>query len=232
MKKIISIALFFFFVILLDACAGQKKTAFQPVPQYDDIIPEDLFSVGDITETKEGAGNAHLPDWLLTFINGGIEEVEEMVFYRNKYCFIGINEGGNFGALSKWAGNYSVIQDFPWLAAARIEKRLISAASLYPDEEYGSFYETMVKKAFDTEYHGAFLEDTFWIKKKINRNESENSVNDTGEKYNFYVFLSIDRITMQAVIENMMTETLAVVTPTRSQNAAIKRLQQIFFTGF
>jgi len=225
MKKIISAAFFFVWAILLGSCAGQEKILFQPVPNNDNAIRGGSTLIGDITETREGAGSARLPDWLLAFIGGGIEEVEEMDFYRDKYCFIGVNEGGNFGALSKWTGNYSVIQDFPRLAAARIEKRLISSASLYPDDEYGSFYEIMVKKAFGAEYPGAFLEDTFWIKKKSNQNE-------TGEVYEFYVFISIDRITMQAFIENMMAETLAVITPTRSQNTAIKRLQQIFFTGF
>ena len=233
MRKIISTAFFFFWAILLGSCAGLKANSFRPVPDYtDDVVPEKSLLIGDITETKGGAAAAHLPDWLFAFINGGIEEIEKMDFYREKYCFVGTNESGNFGALNKWAENFSVIQDFPRLAAVRIEKKLISAAALYPDDEYGSFYELMVKKAFDTEYTGAFLENTFWIKKKISQNEAANRSDGSGEVYEFFVFISIDRIAMQNIIENMMAEVLALVTPTRAQNTAIKRLQQDFFMGF
>jgi len=227
MKRKFLMAFFLFAAVLLCSCAGQGANSYRPVPNYaDDVIPEKSIFIGDITQTRGGAGYAHLPGWLFAFINGGIEEVEGMDFYRDKYCFIGTNESGNFGALNKWAENYSVAQDFPRLAAVRIEKRLISAAALYPDDEYGSFYEIMVKKAFDAEYAGAFLEDTFWIKKKGNQSDS------SGEAYEFFVFISIDRITMRNILENMMTEKLALVTPTRAQNTAIKRLQQDFFAGF
>ena len=220
-------AIFFLWVIFLGACAGQERLLLQPVPGYiDNVIHDNSLLFSDITETREGPGNAYIPNWLIEFINGGIEEVEKIDGFMDKYCFIGVNEGGNFEALSKWADNYSVIQDFPRLAAVRIEKRLISAASAYPDDEYGSFYEIMVKKAFDAEYTGAFLEDIFWIKRNVNQEYS------IGVTYEFYIFIIIDKTSMQTIIRNMMTEALAVSAPTRAQNNAIKRLQQIFFVGF
>ena len=212
--------------IILSACAGQRLLLTQPVPGYFDTVSHDVsLMLDDITETRDGPGNLNLPDWLIAFFIGGIEEVERMDFYLNRYCFIGTNEGSNFGALNKWAANYSVVQDFTRLAALRIEKRLASAA-VFPDDEYGAFYERLVKKAFDTEYPDALIENTYWIKTTVNQDFNAEDV------YEFFVFISIDKILMQTVIRRMMTEVRAGVTPSRAQNNAINRLQQTFFEGF
>jgi hypothetical protein len=146
-------------------------------------------------------------------------EVEELNSFQNRYVFIGKNKGSNFIALNKWAGNFTVVQDFPLLAAVRIEKRLNSSATLFPDDEYGEFYEAFVKKIFNAEYHGAVKEQTYWIK-------------TTAEVYEFYVFVSMEKIKMQSIIRTMMSDSLAAVTPTRAQSAAINRLRIIFFEGF
>ena len=217
-------------VILLISCA-QQRILFRPEPGYNDIIQNNSISFNDIAETKEGPGNANIPGWLSAFLSGGINEVEEIYIYRNRYCFIGVSEGSNFSALNKWADNYSVIHDFPRMAAVRIERRLISAATLYPDDEYGSFFEIMVKKAFDAEFSDAVLEDTFWIKMKAEQNEPADKAEDN---YEFYVFISVSKTSMMAVIEDMMKETLDIVTvtPTRAQNNAIRRLQQNFSSEF
>jgi len=220
------------FVILLISCSGQQRILFRPEPGYNDVIQNNFISIEDIAETKDGPGNANIPGWLSAFLRGGINAVEEIYIYRNRYCFIGVSEGGNFNALNKWAENYSVIHDFPRMAAVRIERRLISAATLYPDDEYGNFFEIMVKKAFDTEFSDAYLEDSFWIKKNAELDESPDEMNKTEDTYNFYVFISVSKTVMTAVIENMITETLAVVAPTRAQNSAIRRLQQNFFLEF
>jgi len=225
MKKIILAA----YVMLLISCSGQQIILFRPEPGYNDVIQNNTVSINDITETKNGPGNENIPGWLSAYLNGGIREVENIVFYLTRYCFIGVNESNNFNALSKWVENYSVIQDFPRLAAARIERKLISAATLYPDDEYGNFFETMVKKAFDTEFPDAHLEDTYWIKKRIVRNEA---INEIEEIYEFYVFISISKTEMMSIIENMIIESLAVVTPNRAQNNAIRRLRQNFFMEF
>nr|AGS52277.1 hypothetical protein [uncultured bacterium contig00059] len=171
MKIKIPPVVFYFCVIVLclpaAGCAGKNKNVSSPVPGfYEELKPDNSIDIGNIVESKNGHGNANLPLWLLAYIRGGIEEIEKMEPYIDKYCFVGRNEGGNFEALNKWAGNYSVTHDFSRLAALRIEKKLISSAALYPDDEYGHFYEKLVKKAFDAEYPSVLMEGTYWIKKE------------------------------------------------------------------
>jgi hypothetical protein len=218
-KDIFFTAFFSLCIFIYASCAGQKAYISYPEPGYKEGLKQDiLIDISEITETKNGTGTADFPDWLTAYVNGGIAEVEKMDFFYGKYCYLGVNESGNFDSLIKWADNYSITRDFSRLAAARIEKRLVNAASLYPDDEYGNFYEMIVKKAYDTEYQEAVMEDTYWIK--------------SGDDYKFFVFISIDIVIMRAIIEKMIAETLASAAPTRVQNASISRLQHIFFEGF
>jgi hypothetical protein len=204
----------------LCACASRTDAISHPVPdKEDDNEPVLNIDVNNIKETQDGISAAYLPNWLISYMKGGIAEVEKLDLYQNRYVFIGKSRGANFIALNKWAGNFTVIQDFPRLAAVRIEKKLNSAASRYPDDEYGEFYEALVKKAFSAEYLDAVKEQTYWIK-------------TTAEVYEFYVFLSMEKSKMQSIIRTMMTDSLATVTPTRAQNPAINRLRQVFFEGF
>lgn len=234
MKKKTAAAVYSLCMIIITSCTSQNNVL-QIVPDesyYDK--PENLIPIGDITETMNGTGTADLPDWMFEFITGGIAGAEKIEFYNDRYLFIGDNEGVNFTALNKWAENYSVLKDFPRLAAARIEKRLISAASLYPDDEYGVFFEMLIKKAFDTEYPGAVKEETYWIKIKKS-NEFDNAQDETDDPlqiYKFFVLISIDKAIMQTVIRNMTAEVIAECRPTRYQNISINRLQQTFFEGF
>jgi len=232
--KIFFFTLFFVLgVIIISSCAGQKKPAFIPVPQNDYFETERNnvnINTDNIIETKNGTSVRNLPGWLAAYINGGIEEVERMSAYYGKYVFIGRNEGINFTAMNMWADKFSAVKDFSILAAERIERRMISGAYLYPDNEYGLFFETMVKKAFSTIYTGAIKEDTYWIKMKISQ---ENNIEAyTEEVYNFFVLISIDKMTMQAIITNLMTESFSAVTPTANQRDSINRLRQNFFERF
>ena len=225
MKKTFFTALLTFSMILFSACVSQNEFIFIPEPgSFNNMRNDNLITVGNIIKTKNGHGYENIPEWFLVYIYSGIEELENSYLYIDKYCFVDAKEGSNFEALNIWMNNYSLTLDFQKLAANRIEKRLFSMATLYPDDEYGLFYEKMVKKAFVTEYPQAILEDTFWIKK--------NQIDGTGEVYVFFVFTSINKKILQTIITDMMEEVHAAVTPTRSQNNAIRRLQQNFFEGF
>jgi len=229
-KKLLS-AIFFLFTLILCSCAGNgKNNPLIIIPTAKTETENNInYSIGidDIIETKNGTGNKNLPEWLLTFNDGGIGAIERMDQYSGKYCFVGKNEGVNFEALTKWEDNYPDAKAFTWLAAARIEKRLNLKTALYPDDEYGAFYEKIVKKSYDAEYAGASAEDTFWIKKP-----GTSEANGFQDTYEFFVFISIDKTIMQDTIKKMIEDTRASVTPTRAQNNAINNIQLHFFEGF
>ena len=236
-KSIFSITVLIISMIVLGTCIGQKNAISFPVPGPAEMIVESFkeIDIDSIIESKDGHGTIYLPDWLSAFISGGIAKAEELSLYHNKYLFIGINTGNNFAALSKWAENFTVVHNFPRLAAARIEKRLISEGSLYPDDEYGLFFETLIKRAFNAEYPGAVKEETYWIKILANNetgNAEENIAAGSQELYDFFILISIDKSALRNIINGMMSGTVEAVDKTRAQNASIRRIQQIFFEGF
>jgi len=222
-------AIFLFSALILCSCGVRgKNSPLIILPDANNQIENNNFiGIDEIIETRNGEGNANLPGWLLSYNNGGNEAVEKMEQYYGKYCFVGRNEGYNFEALTSWADNYSETNAFTRLAAARIEKRLNFKIALYPDDEYGSFYEKFVKKSYDTEYTGASAEDTFWIKKP-----GTSEANGFQDIYEFFVFISIDKTIMQDIVKKMMMEANKTVNPTRAQNNAINNIQLHFFEGF
>jgi len=214
-------------VLILFSCATRKTNNYFPIPDSGIPKDEDIISVdaGNIIETKNGSAR-QIPAWLRSFLNGGIDAVEKLDSYVTKYVFIGINDGENISVLNKWVEFYTVTQDFPMLAAARIEKRMYLTASLYPDDEYGAFYEAMIHNAYNAVYQGAVKEDNYWIKIR-SKNEEEPS-----ENYKFYVLITIEKNLMQSIIRNMMTKTITDITMTTVQSNTVNRLRNTFFEGF
>jgi len=216
---------------LLFSCAGQKKANSFPVPNLDILKEKNItINVDDIIETKNGSARS-IPAWLSSFLNGGIEAVERMDAYSNKYVFIAFNEGDNVAALKKWVEYYTVMQDFPMLVAARIEKRMYLTTTLYPDDEYGAFYEAMMHNAYNDVYPDAVKEDNYWIKTKSQNVEGEMRPS-ASEIYKYFVLVTIEKNLLQTIIRDMIAKTEAVVKLTKSQNNSVTRLRNNFFEGF
>ena len=224
----------FLFGIILASCAGQRNAAYTPIP--DESFYEFERTIGismdNIIETKDGLETDNIPLWLRHYLTGGIEAVERLGFFLDKYIFIESSRGENLIALNKWLEFFIVKQDIAKLIAARIERRMISTSSLYPDDEYGLFFERLVKNAHNAEYPDAAEEDNYWIKIAGN---NENG----GEVYLFFLIASIDKVKLQTVMEEMMGNTFVEVNSSRRrvsrrnpQVISINNLRQNFFEGF
>jgi len=231
MKKYLFTAVFFLLIFIIISCTNQR-------PAYIPDVDSSVFNfektaninINNIIDTQDGihseaAGpDIIMPEWLRVFLYGGAGIVEMLRSYNNKYIFIAVSQGVNLAALNIWMERFSPGQDFPVYAAERIEKKMISSTTQYPDYEYGLFFEKLVKNAFCWEYPGVNKEDSYWIKILTD--------NASSQTYMAFVLLSIDRSALQNIINDMMTQTMTEVTPTRAQTAAINRLKQNFFTGF
>jgi hypothetical protein len=111
----------------------------------------------------------------------------------------------------------------------RIEARLINAASLYPDDEYGEFFEALVKKASDAEYTGVMKEDFFWILRQYQQDDEYSPIR---ERYDFFVLMSVKKREFQTQAQALMADIKTDNSPTRDQTAAINRIKEAFFDDF
>jgi hypothetical protein len=221
---------------LAGGCVSQqKKIVFRPeaAPEQTDAVES-----GKLIESQRGSPSAPLPEWLNRYLGApspgeGLRQAEALTTYRNAYVFVGKNRGTNLNALRQWAAEFTVAQDFPRLAAVRIENRLLAAAALYPDDEYGEFFEALVKNASDAEYPEAKKGESFWVKWRVSVPESAETENPAvRELYELFIIISMDKNALQIRVRDLLANTRTAVPPTRDQAASISRIQQHFFEDF
>jgi hypothetical protein len=215
--------------LIFSACAGEpSKIIIEPdQPGGPGFQREDE---GSILDHQNAARGEAVPEWVSRFLDRGNRGVEELEAYQDSYVFTGLSRGRNFKALGHWAEGFSAAQDFPRLAAARIEARLINAASLYPDDEYGEFFEALVKKAADAEYAGVVKESSFWILRRYQQDDGGDS--PIRERYEFFALMSVSKREFQAQARALMADIRTDKPPTRDQAAAISRIKETFFDDF
>jgi hypothetical protein len=228
-------------VVLLTACASKKNNIlFKPDPDQNNLQEQiDSPEYRQIIESESGPGESGLPAWVRSYLDGGIRGVESLPAYSAKYIFVGKSRGENLNVLRQWADGFTATQDMPRLVAQRTERRLVAGATLYPDDEYGEYFERLIKKMSDEEYPDARKEQTFWLKQKVKAAVDENAIDDDlpppevfFERYEFLVLMSIDREILRKQVERIMGDIKTKASPTRNQTQAINKIRQTFFEGF
>jgi len=234
----LTIAAVLFFVTLFFTCTGNKPVILRPDPSKDMLEQTDPQEIWLLIESQNGSPENGIPEWLSLYLDKGITAVEALNEYNGKYVLIGENRGTNLMALNQWANGFSETFDFPGLLVQRVERRLVSSASLYPDDEYGEFFVNMIRQISDGEYPGVVKDQIFWIKQKRLPLEDEDVddpveiQNFISERYKMFVLLAIDRDVLQGIIQQLMDGIITPRTTTREQNAAINRIRNTFFEGF
>ncbi|MDR2476668.1 MAG: hypothetical protein LBD18_02640 [Treponema sp.] len=233
-------AIFFVCLLVFSACASQKKIVFRPSSVSNEgPVTEKASKKREIIESQNGFAGSMIPNWVNRFLEGGIKEVEALSAFEDMYVFIGENRGSNFNALRQWADGFTVTQDLPRLVTRRIEQRLVAAASLYPDDEYGEYFEALIKSASNADYPGSIKQGSFWIRQRIypedemdSSDGSRQAASGIEECYEFFVLIRIEKTALQSCIRNLMAKIKTSAPPTREQSAAINHIQHNFFEGF
>ena len=212
--------------LLFIGCAGNPHDVVQD-PQIQRQVEKEP-SKSEIIDYKNKASGGTVPEWVDVYHRSGITGLESLEIYEGYYVFISENSGGNFNALEQWMAGFSVRQDFSRMAAIRIEARFLRSVAAYPDDEYGGYYEAMVKTASNAYYEGALKEDEFWVKRLY--------YDETGkvdrEIYEFYIAVSIFKPVLEYQVMNLLTNIDPDPKPSRDQIHAIDRVRNNFFNGF
>jgi hypothetical protein len=170
-----------------------------------------------------------LPYWVDVYDERGIQGLESLAEYADSYLFVAKNQGNNFEALSLWQAGFSISQDFTSLVAMRVNERFTRATTSYPSDEYGGYFESVVKAAFDAEYTGAVIEATYWLLKQYFK---EDGITPDRKVYEFLILVRIDK----ALLVSQVSALLDSVTPTsrltKAQTSAGSLLRTTFFDQF
>jgi hypothetical protein len=230
------IIIFSLLILLLASCSWKKSgVIFRPDPVQDMLQEQTGPPVTwQIIESQNGPGEIDIPEWVQRFYNRELRVLEASGAYGNRYLFVGRSRGENLVALKQWLDGFNVTYDFPALVTQRTERRLVASASLFPDDEYGEYFAKLIKEVTDSEFQGAYVEQNFWVKRRMIPDVSGDGLpEDTEqERYEFLVLTSINKQTLKTQIQKIMADIKTKEAPTREQAAAITKIRQSFFEGF
>lgn len=220
---------FIFFLILaallFTACSSNPDTIpLGPAPEYQEKT--DAYTVID---HKNRVIGQDIPEWVTRYIAGGVRGVEAMPIYKDSYVFVGEDQGTNLNALRQWVVNFNVAQDLARMVSSRVQLRFANAAAGSPDDEYGRYFENVVKTVSDASFSGARKEMDFWLLKRFSNSDGENSGR---EEYEYFVLVSIDKALLQRQIDDILDRANAAVTLSRDESTAVNRVRGTFYEGF
>lgn len=211
--------------LLFAACSSDPKAVpLAPAPEY--IQETDQYKIIDHKTMVIGGG---VPEWVTRYIEGGVRGVEAMPIYEGVYVFIGEDKGTNLNALMQWVNNFTVTQDLARMVSSRVQLRFANAAVGSPDDEYGRYFENVVKNVSDVSFSGARKETDFWLLKRFFKDDG---VTTDREEYECYVLVTIDRNLLQRQIDIILDRTNADLTLTRRETTAVERVKEVFYEGF
>ena len=210
---------------LFASCSGQPDRLI--VNQDEATSDAESAMIFTIVDYKNKALGASIPEWVNLWLEGGVHEVEAMNAHKDRYVFISRNEGGSINALNYWKDGFTPQQDFPRMAAARVEARFSHNVPL-PDKEYGAYYETLVRALSDTPWTGALREDDFWMLKRFPPAEDGSE----SETWEFLILLTIGKSQFTSQLNAIFDKIEVEPPPSKDQNAAINRAKASLFDGF
>jgi hypothetical protein len=207
------------FLIAACSAAPEAPVDFGPAPAY-----QERSSITEIIDYEND-----MPEWVIRYVRSGSAGIETLPEYEGRYVFISRQAGNSLEPLQLWAAGFSVERDFPRLVSARIQERFMADGHGNPGEEYGRYFEAVVKKASDAAFEGASRESGFWIKKRI---FEDDGLSPAEEVYEYLIMISIDKETLQQQINMLLITTQPGAPSTREQSAASMRLRLNFYDGF
>jgi len=217
---VLTISAFVFFA----SCANEpdKQLIILPLPS-EPVKDARVYSIVDFKDKTEGG---FIPEWASLWLSSGNREVEAKNDFHDRFVFVYSNEGNNFRALELLMDNFTPGQDFPRLAATRIEARF-SVGVPYPDVEYGAFYEDLIRTASDEPWAGVIQVDDFWVKKKYQSTEEGEA-----ESWEFLILLTIEKYRFTSQMEYIFQKIVPDPTPSELQIAAANNVKEHFYEGF
>ena len=217
-----------FCIPLLVSCASKPDKLVVPLPDAPGAAGPLAYT---IIGHKNSSSGKDIPEWVNLWLKSGVSGVETLDAFKARYAFVQRSEGYNFNALRLWNEGFSSALDFPRLAAARVEGRLCLNAR-NPSNEYGAFYETLVRSVADAQWMGAVKEDDFWILKKPVYEKNEPEAGEGREIWEFLILVSIEKAGFAFRLDQIFRSVTPVPAPSKAQAAAIELVKSHFYEGF
>jgi hypothetical protein len=184
---------------------------------------------GTITGWQGKSQGERLPAWLDMYIAGGIPSLESLPEFSDRYVFVAHADSGSLDALRYWLSSFDTTLDFPHLVFERIYARARSTLHLLPADEYGSWYETMLKAAASHTWTGAEADPacpSCWVER--DKTDAEGA---SARQYTGYILLTVPRTVLDPQLTEFLNSIKLTEGLTRAQRQNIANLINILKTS-
>jgi hypothetical protein len=234
-----------FACLFLAACLSRPQH--EPLPYTKP--PEEVRLNVEILDYQNSADGEALAEWAELYVNGGIPALEKTDEFAPYYVFVAEQSSPDLDTLLLWRNNFNVEQDFPQFVFLRAYRRLTEDLSINPDETYGAFFETLMKRVISLHWPQARQYADTWLLVHYSMAEpaapelSEPSeplpvfdepaeTLDNSRLYMYLILIVIEKAEVENVLEALMDETAAGLTPRRDQAQAVNAVKSGFFYAF
>lgn len=131
----------------------------------DDPEPKQLTSkvTTEILEHKGTAlGITTLPVWVSSYVELGVRGVEKLSDFSEEYCFVAEMTADNLNAGQAWLNGFEVPQIIARQLQSRVESLFVGAAVGAPEDDYGTYFENVVRTTTDVSFSGAKKVSDWW----------------------------------------------------------------------
>jgi hypothetical protein len=188
--------------------------------------------ITEILDYQGRSEGAELPEWVTLYINGGGAALERLYEFDPYYVFVAEQSSSNLDTLLQWADNFSVEQDIPLLVFLRAYRRLTLGLSVNPDEIYGSFFETVMKRAAALKWPFARKYAETWILARRVQPSAETEEAAGATLYMYLIVNIIEKTEVQSALKLVMDGFVIDKTYARDQIQAINAINSNLFDGF
>ncbi|MDR1418825.1 MAG: hypothetical protein LBI86_00425 [Treponema sp.] len=195
------------------------------IPPGNEALPAETAAY-PVTSYEEGERGETIPRWFRLYQEGGCRAVEALPEFAGMYVFVAANEGGNPEILRLWASEFSAVRDTPRLVASRVEERM-TGRTLYPDDEYGEFFERFAKAVSNSTFEEASAGSVYRTQQRFNEEDGV-----VRERHYFFIPVTIPKSFLQEKLSDIMKKITTTVKPAREQAAAVNRIKADLFNGF
>jgi hypothetical protein len=186
-----------------------------------------------------------LAEWVSLYIEGGIPALERAEEFAPYYVFVAEQSSPDIKTLMLWRDNFNLEQYFPQLVFLRAYRRLTNNLSINPDETYGTFFETLMKRIAALGWPPAQVYAGMWLRVRYFMEEpAESSLQqdediDTPPEfstdsilYTYLILTIIEKPEIENVLNALMDETYNDVSLQRDQAQAVNAVRSNFFSTF
>ncbi len=183
----------------------------------------------EVIEHKASGIGGDIPEWVSVYVSDGNSGVEMLDRYKDKYVFVGEDSGTNLNALRLWAQGFNVTQEIARLASNRVQSKFAGAAAGSPDDEFGRYFENVVKNVADATISGARKDSDFWVYKRYFKDDGKTMDRDV---YDYYVLVTIEKDVLKTQLDKIISGVVPDKPLTKEQQTAVDRVKESFYEGF